>query len=301
MCNQITAELLIKMNCTLAEGPLWHAKRNSIWWTDIEANKIFEYNLTTLALKEWDVPKNVSLIRHIKNSSKLLICIEDGIALFNIDTGHIQYLKKLEPELATNRSNDGACDAKGRLWLGTMDKTCAAKKGNLYCLLSNGNPVIKIEDVTIPNGLTWSKDNHTLYFIDSAQYNVKAYQYNIETAQLHFIKNIIEMNEKMGMPDGMAMDNEGMLWIAQWGGFCVNRWDPSNGKLLQTINIPCPYITSCAFGGNDYNTLFITTAKMGMSKHDLIKYPLSGSIFIAKTSVAGFTIYPFSHTDDSDA
>ncbi len=282
------AELFIETDCILGESPMWHKERNSIWWVDIEVGKFFECELGTKKINSWQVPQRLSLLaQSIKNNNTLLLAVADGLLKFSIDKNEFERILFLEETLLINRTNDGGCDANGRLWLGTMDINCAAGAGKLYCIENDLQVKEKIRPTDISNGLCWSLEQDRFYYIDSATYKVQSYFFNINTAEIIFEKMIVEIPKDLGMPDGMTIDEEGMLWIAIWGGFTVNRYNPANGELLECIDLPVPNVTSCAFGGSNMNQLFITTAMVDLSDAEIDKYPLSGSVFVATTAVKG--------------
>jgi sugar lactone lactonase YvrE len=132
-----------------------------------------------------------------------------------------------------------------------------------------------------------------MYFIDSTTQCVQCFLFDAEKAEIKFEKVVIEIDKKLGTPDGMTIDEEGMLWIAHYDGFAVGRWNPATGKLLEKIELPVPQVTSCAFGGENLDNLIITTAREKMNEEDLKNYPDSGNIFVAKTNVKGVTRFRF--------
>lgn len=282
------ADLFIQTEGTLGEGPMWHAERSSIWWVDIEAGKFFECDIATKKINNWQVPQRLSLmVQPAGDNNTLLLAVQDGLLRFDIDKNEFQRVLFIEDKLINNRTNDGACDAFGRLWLGTMHLDCKEGSGKLYCIDKDLQVQPKIDHTSISNGICWSLQNDRMYYIDSATYKVQSYFFDVQKAEIVFEKTIITIPNELGMPDGMAIDAEGMLWIAQWGGFGVNRWNPENGELLDKITLPVPNVTSCAFGGEHLNQLFITTARAGLSKKELHKYPDSGSLFVAAPKVKG--------------
>lgn len=286
--------LLVKADCILGESPMWHAERGSIWWVDIIGKKILEFNPQKGELSTWELEKHISLIRRIAyQNNLLLLCLEDGIASYDITSSRLTHLLDIEKEIMTNRSNDGKCDALGRLWLGTMNMDCKKGCGSVYLIDNNLAVQKKISNTTISNGLTWNLANDRLYYIDSTTYQVQSYYFDLKSGDIRFERTIIHVPKELGEPDGMAIDTEGMLWIAQWGGFGVNRWDPSTGEMIDKISVPVPNVSSCAFGGQNNRTLFITTARDGLSPEDLEKYPESGSVFVANTEVSGYPEYKF--------
>ena len=149
----------------------------------------------------------------------------------------------------------------------------------------------KVEDVSISNGICWSLDNKTMYFIDSPTREIKAYDYNLATGDISFKNVAVEIPESLGTPDGMCMDQNGKLWVAHYGGFGVYQWDPETGEQLDKINVPAPNVTSCAFGGKERNQLLITTAQENMTAEMLKKYPLSGGVFSCDMDVKGAPVF----------
>ena len=141
--------------------------------------------------------------------------------------------------------------------------------------------------ITISNGLAWSLDHKVLYYIDTPTLEVVGYDFDMENGNITNKRTIINIPKEEGFPDGMTIDNEGMLWIAHWGGWQVTRWNPSTGKKLSAIKLPVSNVTSCIFGGESMKDLYITSARKGLSVAELEKQPLAGSLFVIKES--GFT------------
>ncbi|MBL7761912.1 MAG: SMP-30/gluconolactonase/LRE family protein [Chitinophagaceae bacterium] len=287
------ASLLYKSENILAEGPLWHTKRKSFFWVDIDGKSFQEYNWQTKQVQQWKLDYRPSLlIEHADGN--LIIGMQGGIAYFDLNSNAMRWLCKLEEDIPNNRTNDGGCDPMGRIWIGTMDRQFAKGKGSLYCIHHDMKPERKIENVSISNGLVWSLDEARMYFIDTPTQQVKGYLFNKETGDIQFEKIIIAIDkDKSGSPDGMCMDAEGMLWIAQWNGFGVYRYNPVTGECLDKIELPVPQVSSCAFGGGDNDYLFITTARENMDEEAIEKYPLSGNVFIVKMNVRGAVIHKF--------
>jgi sugar lactone lactonase YvrE len=167
-----------------------------------------------------------------------------------------------------------------------MSKTAEANAGNLYCLKPNHNFEAKIRNTTISNGLAWSADGKSMYFIDSIYNSVKHFTFSTENANFSNEKIVIE-NPEMKYFDGMTIDSDGMLWVAHFGGSCVRRWNPNTGEVLLKIELPCPNITSLTFGGKDYTTLYITTSQENMSDADRLKFSTAGAIFHLETEFQG--------------
>jgi sugar lactone lactonase YvrE len=159
--------------------------------------------------------------------------------------------------------------------------------GSLYCLGIDQQVRQMITHVTVSNGLAWSLDHRTMYYIDTATQMVVAYEYDLERGAIANRRVAIQVPVGHGYPDGMTIDADGMLWVAHWGGACVTRWDPIRGVALQSIPLPVTNVSSCCFGGADFADLYITTARQGLSEKELVKQPAAGGIFCVRPGVCG--------------
>lgn len=280
------ASLLYKSECSLGEGAFWHEARQSFFWVDIDGKYLLEYVTPTGKVNTWRFQYRPSFIA-LDTQGQFVIAFQGGIARFDLQTENLKWSVNIENEFPDQRSNDGAIDCKGRLWIGTMNVKFKGGAGSLYCIDNNLSLIKKVPGLTIPNGLTWSADNNTMYHIDSPTRTVKAYRFNSETGEISFDRIAITIPPETGSPDGMCMDEEGMLWIAHWNGFGVYRWDPIHGKLVDKIEVPVPQVSSCAFGGKNFDQLFITTARENFTPELFTKYPDSGSVYIAQPGVRG--------------
>ena len=284
------ANTLYPSQCILAEGPLWHKERVSCFWVDIENGVLYEYHWESKIINTWSFDYKLSLVIQAKGN-EVIIALNRSIARFDLVTEKLEWIVDLESGLPNNRCNDGACDSRGRIWVGTMDMDCREGAAALYCIGPDGIPEKKLDKVTISNGLAWTQDNKTFYYIDTPTQNVQSFSFDEETGKIEFQKMVIQVPKEMGSPDGMAIDEEGMLWIAHYGGFGVFRWNPNTGELLEKIDLPVPHVTSCAFVGENLDNLLITTARENMGEEDLIKYPESGNVFYVEVKVKGLLPY----------
>ena len=198
-----------------------------------------------------------------------------------------------EADVPGNRFNDGKCDPAGRFWAGTMAYENPVNQGSLYRMDTDLSVHKMLDNIGISNGLVWSLDHSTMYYIDTVAYTVRAFDYDIDTGDLKNERVAIHVPREMGGPDGMTIDSEGMLWVAHYGGSQVCRWNPETGEVLHTIKLPAKQITACAFGGKDLDTLFITSAAQQLSKEDLEQQPLAGGLFSIKPGYQGVKAYRF--------
>lgn len=284
------ATTLYPSQCILAEGPMWHPERNSCFWVDIENGVLYEYGWTSQDVRTWSFDYKVTLVIQAKDN-QVILALNRSLVRFDLETEKLEWLVDLENRLPNNRCNDGACDSKGRIWIGTMDMDAKEGAAALYCIDKGGPPQTRLENVTISNGLAWTPDNLTFYYIDTPTREVQAFAFDQETGHIVPDKTVIRIPKELGSPDGMAIDEEGMLWIAHYGGFGVFRWDPETGELLEKIDVPAPNVTSCAFVGENLDRLVITTARENMKEEDLIKYPESGNVFVVDLKVKGTLPY----------
>jgi sugar lactone lactonase YvrE len=281
-----SVEPVLKHKCILGEAPLWDAKRSTICWVDIIAGVIHQYNTNSHEHKMISVGQMVGCIC-VSTDGNFIAGLKNGIAKINKDSGAIQMIAHPEKHLPGNRFNDGRCDPAGRFWAGTMALSEEEGAGNLYMIDQLGTVSKKIEGVSISNGLAWSADHETLYYIDTPTQQVVAFDFDVTAGHISNRRVIITIPEQNGSPDGMTIDAEGMLWIAHWGGWQVSRWNPITGKQLDHIALPVSKVTSCTFGGEAFEDLYITTASIDLTAEEWKEQPLAGSLFVIKN--CGYT------------
>ena len=280
-----TARLMHKENALCGEGAIWNPFTNTLFWVDIDGQYLFEWNPATQKNREWKFEKKVSTVVP-ESPSTVVFTLSDEVVRFNFETGTSEQLHSIDVGNNAVRFNDGKCDPQGRLWAGTMVMSGERGSGFLYRIDANG--IVPMEKgINCSNGIVWTKDKRTMYYTDTPTGEVWAYDFDVKTGKISNRRVAITIPPEMGYPDGMTIDNNDMLWIAHWGGSAVYNWNPKTGQLIGKIGIPAPNITSCAFGGEKLDTLYITSARGGMSKEQLDKYPLSGSLFYCVPGATG--------------
>ncbi|MCR5569887.1 MAG: SMP-30/gluconolactonase/LRE family protein [Paludibacteraceae bacterium] len=284
----------------VGEGPIWDYKYNRLLWIDTQGS-VYIYETGFMKKQkeggkgETEVPYTVE--REIKvgkmvgtmvpyTKDTVIVGLQDGIYKLDLKTERLTFMAAPEGGIEGNKYNDGKCDASGRLWIGTMDNNCAPKKANFF--VYDGTDSRKVLDsVTISNGVAWSPDGTKMYYQDTPTRCVSQFDFDEEKGEISNRKEVIQLPEELGTPDGNTIDEEGMLWVANWGAACVTRWNPNTGELLQKISVPALNVTAVAFGGENLDELYITTAALWMPEGEEKNYPNAGKLFVVKPGVKG--------------
>lgn len=280
----------------LGEGPVWDAANNTILWVDIMGCAIHQLDRNNNAFHSIATPSMIGSFA-LCNDGNIVAALQEGFVFINRNTGEISAIGDPEKHLPGNRFNDGKTDPAGRFWAGSMSLTGETGTGNLYMLDGNLNIHKKINKVSISNGLCWSQDLRYFYYIDTPTMEVVRYDYDNSNGEISNKTTVISIPGKEGYPDGMTMDNEGMLWIAHWEGWQVARWNPFTGEKIDAIHLPVSLVTSICFGGENMDEMYITSARVGLTDEQLAEEPLAGSSFIIEYSgYKGSGFAPFNIT-----
>ncbi len=267
------------------EGPIWH--QDSLLYVDIEGHKVIRFNPVSGEEKVWNVGERVGTVVP-RQSGGLIFAGDKGISSLNEETGAIELLAAPETHLPHNRFNDGKCDPAGRLWAGTMPTDTKRPAATLYCMFADHRVEKKFGPVTVSNGLVWTKDTQTLYYIDSPRRNVLAFDFDNSTGEITNERVAVDTAQWDASPDGMAIDTDDRLWVAFCHGSAVRCFDPKTGVCEAEIPLPCREVTACAFGGPDMMDLYITTGIPGKDPE-----PLTGRLFVAQPGAKGAPTFSF--------
>ena len=222
---------------------------------------------------------------------RLVVAIDDGFRFVDLGTGELEPIAPI-PVADGVMMNDGKTDGAGRYWAGTKDTEGRRPLGSLYRLDRDGTVAEVVRGVTISNGLGWSPDGRTMYFIDSATYGIDAFEADPASGAIAGRRRLVDLPRRWGLPDGMTVDAEGFLWVAFWTGSAVRRLDP-DGDLVATVALPVSLVTSCTFGGPDLTDLYITSASAWLSEGELQAEPHAGGLFRCGTAVQGLPSVPY--------
>ena len=277
----------------LGEGPIWSQRRQALFWVDILGRKLHCFTPRGSGVRTWEFAEEISVVAEHESDDKLIVAMRHHFAWFDPATGGLEYVADAESDRPGNRFNDGKCDARGRLWAGTMDFNGKNATGALYCLNAERQCARHLDGFAITNGPTWSLDGRTLYFTNTATACIFAFDFDPERGMLSNQRLWCKFRPEDGSPDGMTTDAQGRLWIAHWGAGCVTCHTPEGEELLR-INVPASNTTSCAFGGPELSTLYITTASIELSDAQRAQQPLAGGLFEVELDVQGLPAFSFS-------
>jgi sugar lactone lactonase YvrE len=270
-------ECVVPTRALVGEGPVWDDRAGVVWWVDIKAPALHRFDPASGANRTWPMPSRLGTVQ-LRVGGGLVGAFKDGFALIDPETGDVTPLADPEAHLPGNRFNDGGIDAAGRFWAGTMDDQEADPTGHLYRLDPDGTVAGFEAHFAITNGVDWSLDERTLYFVDTTNGRIHAYDFDPATGHPGPRRIFAELPAEAGHPDGLLVDAEDHLWGAHWGGGRLTRYRP-DGSVERVIPIPAPQVTSACFGGADLDVLYVTTAAIGMDAEALVRYPHAGGLF----------------------
>lgn len=281
----IQAELIGEYCATWGEGPIWHEGR--LLYVDIEGHRVVEFDPASGAEKVIEAGERVGTVVP-RAGGGLVIAGDNGFSFLN-GSGTLERIADPEPDKKPdNRFNDGKCDPAGRFWAGTISTVKKTGDAALYMLDRERQVHLKYPNVTNSNGLCWTEDTKTFYYIDTPTRKVRAFDFDNATGEISNERIAIDTGHIDSSPDGMAIDVNGNLWIAFCRGSAVRCFDPTNGSELEQIPLPVTGVTACAFGGPELKTLYVTTGQFkGVTEEH------AGRLFVTEPGVAGLPSFAY--------
>ncbi|MDG1709451.1 MAG: SMP-30/gluconolactonase/LRE family protein [Emcibacteraceae bacterium] len=279
----------VKVGNILGECVLWDPRTTTVWWTDIEASRIYQYDPVTKDVRFYVTPERLGSFGFTNDEEWLIAAFESGFAYYNPFNGLIKWIAKPQEHLSHIRFNDGRVDRQGRFWAGTMVENSdrGPEQGCLYRLDADGQATVEIQNVMISNSLCWSPDGKRMYFADSPKNRIDTYDFDTVSGGPSN-KKFFTSTDAHIHPDGSTVDADGYLWNAQWGGSRIVRYTPS-GAVDYILDLPVSQPTCVTFGGPDLSNLFVTTARADLNVDQLSEQPLAGDLLIYKTTIKGLT------------
>jgi len=278
-------DVLQHAEAIVGEGPAWDARTSTLWWVDI-LGCTGHWNDLNGRTGSFTIDRHLGAILPSADEGELLLMVRDGFQVRGAEGGIRDLALPLTGDPAV-RFNDGKVDPRGRAFGGTMayDWQHGRALGALFRL--DGSSVATIEsDVRLANGLGWSPDGTTFYFVDSGAQTVHAYDYDLDAGIPRNRRVFAEVPAALGLPDGLAVDDEGCVWIAVHGAGEVRRYTPE-GECVRTMPLPATQVTSLCFAGADRTSLVVTSARLLLDEAELERQPLAGSVFVFDAGVSG--------------
>jgi sugar lactone lactonase YvrE len=269
----------------IGEGPLWSPHHAALYWIDTVTRKLMRMRAPFEKSEIRDLPYRPSCLASLPDG-RLLVGYKKGVGLFDFDRGQALQLPLEGVSFENEIFNDGACDAAGRLWIGTRDRNVSSPLGALYRIGPDLKAERQADKLIVSNGLAWSPDGRTMYHTDSRPGRIDAYDFDMKAGRISNRRVFMDYASKHGHADGCTMDAEGCLWVAEVEGSRVARYSPE-GKLDREIRLPVPKPTSVMFGGEKLSTLFVTSMRYGLSEEELAAAPNSGMIMAIDLDVQG--------------
>lgn len=283
-------ECILEAGYELGEGAIYHAPTASYWHVNILDSCFYVHNITTPGkqeLRRYALPSSVGTIVPCAGELAAIVALADGFYKVDLDTGGWVQIAVPTPSTCPAvpfRFNDGKCGPDGRFWAGTMGTPIVDGAGSLYVLDHDLSVHQRLSGIGVSNGLAWSPDGLTMFYIDTHTAKVVAYDYDGRRGMISRPRDIIVIAnpDSFGWPDGCCMDAGGHLWIAFWGGNKVVQYDVATGEPLTVVPVPVKRVTSCTFGGPTLSDLYITTAWEHATSAERAAEPLAGSIFLVR-------------------
>ena len=276
-------EHVLSLGNILGEGPLWHPGEQALYWVDIESSQIFRYDpaKSQHEMVQMDIAVGALAFRE---TGGLILATAKGYAYWDMQDRVLEFIADPESDKPESRFNDGKVDRRGRFWAGTM--TVEGATSALYRLDADASVHTMESGITIANGLGWSPDNKIMYFTDTMIHTIYAYDFDLESGSLSNRRIFVHDPDVPGLPDGLCVDSEGFVWSARILDWRIIRYDP-DGKIEREIHLPVKNPTSCAFGGENLDELYVTTAAIGLTDEESRQQPLAGDLFRIHSGIKG--------------
>jgi sugar lactone lactonase YvrE len=294
--SDATVDVMLDARATIGESPLWAAAENALYWMDIKKPALHRFDPRTGAVREWGLTSDIGGFALLENCDAAVVALRQGLYRLEFSSGALIQLATAPFDTALFRFNEGACDVNGRFWIGVMCDPTSGKtsheKGSLHSFkLSSG--LRREDDLSdLHNGMAWNADSTSFYLSHSNEQDIFRFPYDSTSGRLGEKRLFASLPGSLGIPDGAAVDSEGGYWCACHGGGRLRRFGP-DGKYDRDILLPVSQPTMCAFGGNDLDELYITSARDQLSAEQLEQEPLAGGLLRVRPGIHGIRRYCF--------
>jgi sugar lactone lactonase YvrE len=277
------------------EGPVWDVDEQALYWIDIIERSIFRRTESGGEVTQWSVPADIGAMA-LRRTGGFVAALRSGLALFDPATGAARVVLDPEPDEPQTRFNDGKCDRAGRFWVGTCHEVADPSQRRPIASLYRIDPDLTchrmVGGVRTSNGIDWSPDGRTMYYTDTPTLRIDAFDFDPASGTPSKRRTFAHLPADVGRPDGLAVDETGHVWSAHFDGWRVTRYRP-DGTIERIVMLPVQHATSCAFGGHDLRTLYITSATEDLRPEELAAQPLAGALFALRTETRGLPMSRF--------
>jgi sugar lactone lactonase YvrE len=258
-----------------------------LYWIDLAGRKVCRYEPAT-GVNQWFETTSQVTALGMREGGGFVVATVDGFAFWDpARPGELEAIADIVGDQPAIRFNDGKVDPRGSFWAGTMnDDDPRRPDGDLYRLDPDRGVHCIDSGYTVSNGMGWSLDRRTMYYTDTNRQTIYAFDYDITTGAIENRRPFVIVPQEEGKPDGMTVDSEGFIWSAHWNGWKVVRYDP-DGKPEREIRLPVAQVSCPAFGGENLDELYLTTARKRLTDDDLREQPLAGCLFRVDPGVKG--------------
>jgi xylono-1,5-lactonase len=288
---KLAVDVIWDAKAQLGEGPLWCESTGAIYWVDILHQKLMRTDSSGADRQTWDFNHPIcSIVERV--SGGFSVTTKSDFAYFDETSGQVSTICTPTSGASDIRFNDGKCDAAGRFWAGTMHIPANKPLASLFKLDHDLKPKLMDSGYVVTNGPTWSPDSKFMYHNETSSGQIFIFDFDLDSGEIRNKRLFRQFKTNEGLPDGMCVDSAGCIWVAHFSGARVTRFAP-DGRELQCIELPTSMVTSCAFGGHDFRTLFITTATVALNPKQLEEQPLAGALFAVQVDTPGFASFRF--------
>lgn len=294
---------IVPAQCRLAEGPVWDHRSGTLWFTDIQRAQLLRLDWPGAALSRFDLPERLGSLALTTDPDLLLCAFAGGFAFYRPATGGCEWLFRTEPVYRGVRMNDGRVDRQGRFWAGSMverEEGAPPERGSLWRLdpAEPEIPVALLDGISISNSICFSPDGQHLYFADTPSREIAVYDLSSD-GSLSGRRTFARLDEG-GYPDGSDIDAEGRVWNAEWGSGRITAYNP-DGSMFTRLGLPVSQPTCVAFGGTEFDLLFVTTAQEGLSDRGLAQEPHAGDLLVYRADISGLAapMFPVGSLEES--
>lgn len=269
--------VVVEPGARVGEGARWDERVGALWWVDIPTGDIHRYDTSTGLDSSIAVGERVGSVA-LRDGGGVVACTETGVVAVDWPAGRTEVVADLCADDPDLRCNDSSVDAHGRLWVGTMSMTFRRGVGALHRVEPGGVAAVVLDGLDMPNGMGWSPDGTTMYLVDTFARTIWTMEFDLDRGTVGDRRPLVRADGSAGLPDGLAVDVDGRLWVAWFRGAAVRVYD-SGGTLVDALDAPTWQVTSVAFGGDRLRDLYVTSASEHLTIDERATQPLAGAVF----------------------